>query len=52
MCACYYSFLLLVKGVRAIKGLFGSDSFKSSKFGLEVDNDIGYTFLPGAKTGA
>ena len=38
-------------GVRAIKGLFGSDSSKSTKFGPEVDNAIRFTFLLSAKTG-
>ena len=28
----------VVRDVRAIKGLFGSDSSKSTKFGPEVDN--------------
>ena len=36
----------IVRGVRAIKGLFGSDSSKSTKFGPEVDKAIGFTFLP------
>ena len=36
----------------AIKGLFGSDSSKSTKFGPEVKNAIWFTFLPGPKTGA
>jgi len=35
---------VLVRGVRAIKGLFGSDSSKSTKFGPEVDNTIWFTF--------
>ena len=42
----------IVRGVRAIKGLFGSDSSKSTKFGTEVDDTIWFTFLPVAKTGA
>ena len=38
--------------VRAIKGLFGSDSSKSTKFGPEGDNATETTFLPGSKMGA
>ena len=43
---------LLVRGGRAIKGLFGSDSSKSTKYCTTVDNAIWFTFLSGAKTGA
>jgi len=32
--------------------MFGSDSSKSTQFGLEVDTAIGFTCLPGAKTSA
>jgi len=39
----------LVRGVRAINGLFSSDSSKSTKFGPEVHNAVGFTSLP-AKT--
>ena len=41
--------VLIGRRVRAIKGLFGSDSSKSTKFGPEVDNATGFTLLPGAK---
>ena len=41
--------LILVRGVSAIKGLFGSDSSKSTKFGPEVDNATESTFLPGGR---
>ena len=37
--------------VRTIKALFGSDSYKNTKFGPNVDNVIWFTLLPGAKTG-
>ena len=42
----------IVRVVMAIKGLFGSDSSKSTKFGPEVDKAIGLTFLPGADEAA
>ena len=41
---------LIIRGVKAIKGMFGSDSSKNTNFGTEVDNAIGFTFLPCAKT--
>ena len=40
---------VLVRCVKAIKGLIGSDSSKSAIFCPEVDNAIWFTFLPGAK---
>ena len=43
---------LLVRGVRAIKGLFGSHSSKSTKFSPEVAHVILIGFFMGAKTGA
>ena len=36
---------IIVWGVRATKGLFGSGSSKSTKFGPEVNYAIGLTFL-------
>ena len=39
----------IVRVVRTIRRLFGSDSSKSTKFAPEVDNAIRFTFLPGAK---
>jgi len=38
----FIHWILIVRGVRAIKGLFGFDSSKSTKFGTEVDNPIGF----------
>ena len=39
----------IVRVVRTIRRLFGSDSSKRTKFAPEIDNAIGFTFLPGAK---
>ena len=47
-----YNTLLIASGVRAIQGLFGSDSSKSTNVGPEVDKAKGFTFLPSTKTGA
>ena len=46
----YCSFNYTYMGVRAINGLFGSDSSKRTNFGPEVDNTIRFTFLRGTKT--
>jgi len=40
--------VVVVSGVRAIKGLLGSDSYKSYTFGQEIDNATEFTFFPGA----
>jgi len=40
----------IVRGVRAIKELFGSDSYKSTKFGPEVDNAVYICEFPDHET--
>jgi hypothetical protein len=44
------AFFLLVGGVRDSYGLFGSVSYKSTKFGPDVHHTILFRILPGAKT--
>ena len=48
---CILTILYIFRGVRAIKGLFGSDSSKSTKFGTEVAPVILYGILIGASRG-
>jgi len=48
---CLICISCLVRGVRAITGMFGSESSKSTKVGTEVDKAIGFTFLPGRHHG-